>query len=224
MLDELDKQTPKPRDGSERLSGLLAFIAFAIFLWTVLVYPTERYYAAISAEGRALQSALGGEAFRAIERRTNAWFEVVMHDSGLLDQVLKPMLPLNNTDSPAARMWDNVAGVITVFVNNLQLLTYQILLRLHTMGAWLWVFTPFVCAQIYGGFQGWRRKRHVFGLDSKNKYQLIRRATVISLLSTLLYFIAPGVTGTLTTYLPPVALLCFGVGLGRTISAYKKVF
>ncbi|MCO4319910.1 DUF4400 domain-containing protein [Aliidiomarina quisquiliarum] len=206
--------------------GAIAFVVFVSLIalfGSLFLISNEKFRANLSKEVEHAQKSLHKKDFDSIEQKTNALFNKVAHDIGVIRWAGAALLPKEGTeDIFLNQMLPQEMNYR--FVNNLQYTIYQAAFRTQMLWFWFFVMLPIVIAFIVTGYYQWKIKH--FSMQSGSTIAIkLFFSGFITLVSTLLvYMLFPslGIAGTFI--LPALVILAMGYFAGRAIASFHIDF
>jgi len=143
--------------------------------------------------------------------------------SGIQQAVEDALLP--SSDYKIKKIIDNFKGefILNRVVNNIHILSYQMVYRLSMMKFWIWIMLPFFFALIYDGYMVRKIRMYEPRQISIKGSRIWTRSIVYMLVFTFCYLLIPNFLGQKAPWYPVLMLLLTGLALRNTISNFMKV-
>lgn len=211
----------KGRDENKPRGLYLLFIVIS-FLVIVLTKPTV-YKDAVEREVQAGLHILGTDKWASVNGRTGTMFNAVIVDSGFKKYFIDKVNRNTNDEFPIAKKITKLNMYAAQLTDNIQIILYQVLHRANYFYEWLWLFVPFILAQIASGYYYWKIQSYSFGNATRTRALLVKKILKLVFVSTLFYFLIPGVWIGIMPFMPVVSLFLLGWLTKRQIISYQKV-
>jgi hypothetical protein len=108
-------------------------------------------------------------------------------------------------------------------VNNIHILSYQMIYRVSMMKYWMWIMTPFFIALIYDGYMVRKIRKYEPRQISIKGSRIWTRSIVYMLVFTFCYLLIPNILGQRAPWYPVVMLMLTGLAFRNTISNFMKI-
>jgi hypothetical protein len=108
-------------------------------------------------------------------------------------------------------------------VNNIHILSYQMVYRVFVLKYWLWIMMPFFIALIYDGYMVRKIRMYEPKQISIKASRIWTRTIVYMLVFTFCYLLLPNFLGQKAPWFPVLMLGLTGFACRNTISNYMKV-
>lgn len=202
--------------------GYILFFSLSVVVLQLLFLDPQGFNKMVSNEVKASYEALGKSKWVSLTGKTSEQFEFVIVDSGFKEYFLDAVTRDTNDTFPLAKLVGKLMPFVHRFVNNIQVITYQLLHRANLLVAWAYVLIPFIVAQLAAGIYQWRIRTYTFGNKTKARMLVIRKLLRIIYLVMLAFFFLPSFYPYLSAYLPVIALTISSFLIQRYIITVQK--
>lgn len=220
IIDE-NKRHSVPERARRKVSLYAVFSILALV--AVCFTKTSSYQAMLENEVQQGLVVLGEHKWTEVNTRTIKMFNLVVVHSGFKKYFLDKVSRETRDKFPLAHKMNKLRVFGERIADNLQILLYQSLHRFNYFVEWLWLFVPFVLAQIISGIYYWKIRIYSFGNGTKPTYLFIGKLIKLTLGIVIFYFLLPGIFVDIMPYLPVFTIFAFGWLTKKHISNYQKV-
>ncbi|MBB1438448.1 DUF4400 domain-containing protein [Shewanella sp. SG41-4] len=209
--------------GVSKLLSLFLLIFTVSILVILTAMPSSLFQKEMETEVKALSVLISENQWLVLTHEVESNYTQSYVRSGLHQAVEDALLP--SSDYKIKKIIDNFKGefILNRVVNNLHILSYQMVYRLSMMKFWVWIMLPFFFALIYDGYMVRKIRMYEPRQISIKGSRIWTRSIVYMLVFTFCYLLIPNFLGQKAPWYPVLMLLLTGLALRNTISNFMKV-
>lgn len=209
--------------GVSKLLSLFLLIFTVSILVILTAMPSSLFQKEMETEVKALSVLISENRWLVLTHEVESNYTQSYVRSGLHQAVEDALLP--SSDYKIKKIIDNFKGefILNRVVNNLHILSYQMVYRLSMMKFWVWIMLPFFFALIYDGYMVRKIRMYEPRQISIKGSRIWTRSIVYMLVFTFCYLLIPNFLGQKAPWYPVLMLLLTGLALRNTISNFMKV-
>lgn len=200
---------------------LAGFSLFGVAL-TMLLNNNQTYFDSLQTELVTTKESFGADSWQIIDSRAKARHKANFYDNGLFDKIVKTFL--SDRDDYLSRNIEESDDMQMKFVNNIQVMSYQVFFRLTVLEYWMAALTPICIAIIVTGYYSWRKKRYQLGGSSTGRGRLWMKVVWALFFGFVILLIMPPFIVSLSVYTPVVFFIVASIAISNYISNFAKQF
>jgi hypothetical protein len=194
---------------------------FAVAL-TMLLNNNESYYNSLQTELITTKNNVGSDSWDIINKRAKDRHKRNFYDNGLFDKIVKTFL--SERDDYISRNIEESDDMQARFVDNIQVMSYQVFFRLTVLEYWITALAPFCIAIMVSGYYKWRIKKYQLGGSSTGKGRLWLKVAWMLSIGFIVMLIVPPFIVSLSIYTPVVFFLVASLAVSNYIASFAKEF
>ncbi|SFS32494.1 protein of unknown function [Succinivibrio dextrinosolvens] len=198
----------------------LIFVFELLFL--VLFLSPEHVATTMAKEGVKIETTLGTDTLRELDKRTSQSFSSLFLESGLYAGVWHTLIPTEDEKEKSGAFKNTGKGLFKWAEDKLTVcmfLMFQLLFRVHLMGMWLPSALLVLTASVYSGINLRRIKQGNFAFSSPTAHRSAIRGIIVMVTLLPLYFFLPM---SVSPYLYPVLYLIWAFMIMGIIANIAK--
>jgi len=209
--------------GVSKLLSLFLLIFTVSILVILTAMPSSLFQKEMETEVKSLSVLISETQWLALTHEVESTYTQSYIRSGIQQAVEDALLP--SSDYKIKKIIDNFKGefILNRVVNNIHILSYQMVYRLSMMKFWIWIMLPFFFALIYDGYMVRKIRMYEPRQISIKGSRIWTRSIVYMLVFTFCYLLIPNFLGQKAPWYPVLMLLLTGLALRNTISNFMKV-
>ena len=201
-------------------------IIFALSMFmvaiTMLLNETDSYKASLEKELITTQSNVGADSWVIIDNKAKERHKKNFYDNGTFELLIKTFL--SERDDYISRNIEETDDIQIKFVNNIQVMSYQVFFRLTVLEYWMAALTPLCVCIIISGYYQWQRKQYYLGGSSTGRGRLWVRVMWLLFIGFMVMLIIPPFIVALSVYTPVVFFLFASLAISNYIASFAKSF
>jgi hypothetical protein len=189
---------------------------------TMLINNNSDYYNSLQNELVTTKNNVGSDSWNIIDSRAKARHKANFYDNGLFDLIVKTFL--SERDDYITRNIEQSDDIQAKFVNNIQVMSYQIFFRLTVLEYWIAALAPLCIAIMASGYYKWRKKKYQMGGSSTGKGRLWMKVAWLLAVGFIAMLILPPFIVSLSVYTPVFFFLTASLAVSNYIASFAKEF
>lgn len=199
---------------------MLAFYAFAM----MFIKDTDSFRQGVEQELTYILEKVPSKEAEYLQSVTTFRYQRWLHQSGVFAEMRRMFMP-----KQIDYMEDMSKGVLSRdwnvrFLNNMQYMFYQFVMRLTLLEFWLYTMLPMSIAIVMTGYFNWKKKLYQLGGHSVNVVRLWLKIGWLFLLLLCSYLVVPSFAGVYALYAPPVLMVVLAFTISKVIESFHKSF
>ncbi|SUJ10129.1 DUF4400 domain-containing protein [Shewanella morhuae] len=209
--------------GVTKLLSLMLLIFTLSLLVILTMVPSSIFQREMETEVKSLSSLMNETRWLELTFQVEQSYRQSYIDSGFQAQVEDALLPKSNYKIKELVTKFKGDFVLLRVVNNIHIMSYQMIYRITMMKYWIWVMVPFFLALIYDGCMMRKIRMYEPKQVSIKGSRLSTRSIVYILVFTFCYLLIPNILGQKAPWFPVFMLMLTGIALKNIIQNYMKV-
>lgn len=209
--------------GVTKLLSLMLLIFTLSLLVILTMVPSSIFQREMETEVKSLSSLMNESRWLELTFQVEQSYRQSYINSGLQAQVEETLLPKSNYKTKELVMKFKGDFVLQRVVNNIHIMSYQMIYRITMMKYWILVMVPFFIALIYDGCMARKIRMYEPKQVSIKGSRLWTRSIVYILVFTFCYLLIPNILGQKAPWFPVFMLMLTGIALKNIIQNYMKV-
>lgn len=201
---------------------LLTSVSLLVMCIVMLVQDTDKYRHQLETEAIAVRDAIGSDSWSIVDKRAKSRHQSIYYDSGFFESLVNTFL--GDPDDYISRNVKNTGSMQKRFVNNTQLLSYQIFFRLTILEFWIYLLAPFCICIVITGYYKWRTKHYQLGGSSTGIDRISMRIMWILFISFSIMLILPPIFGSVSAYAPLFIFITSSFVISNYVANFAKDF
>ncbi|GGP59100.1 hypothetical protein GCM10009347_26900 [Shewanella algicola] len=200
---------------------LLIFTVSVILILTLM--PSQVFQREMETEVKSLSSLINETQWLNLTYEVQRIYTNAYVKGGIQQSVEDSLLP--KSDYKIKEIVSKFKGefILNRVVNNIHILSYQMVYRVSMMKFWIWVMLPFFFALIYDGYMVRKIRMYEPRQISIKGSRIWTRSIVYMLVFTFCYLLIPNFLGQKAPWYPVLMLCLTGLAFRNTISNFMKV-
>ncbi|MBE1299716.1 MAG: DUF4400 domain-containing protein [Alteromonadaceae bacterium] len=194
----------------------------------VAVLDHDAYKLQVQKELSYAEQTLGQQQWQKMQEVVNDRYKRHFKLSGHYDTLHAMFIPAH--DEPARfKTITRILGkdlngdrTLDNFVNNIQVLVYQVTFRLTALEYWLSLLTPLLVCILISAINEWRIKQYQVGGASTTRARIYIKVTWLVVIGAIFLTITPNMLGKVSVVMPAIVLLTITLIAGQFIKSYQK--
>ncbi|MCU8013832.1 DUF4400 domain-containing protein [Shewanella sp. SM74] len=202
----------------------LMLLIFTVSLFIILtMVPSSIFQREMEVEVKSLSSLMTESRWLEVTLQVERSYRQSYIDSGLQKMVEDNLLPKGNFK--IKELVEKYKGdfVLQRVVNNIHIMSYQMVYRMTMMKYWIWVMVPLFFALIYDGYMIRKIRMYEPKQISIKSSRIWTRSIVYIIVFTFCYMLIPNILGQKAPWFPVLMLILTGVAFKNIIQNYMKV-
>lgn len=202
----------------------LMLLIFTVSLFIILtMVPSSIFQREMEVEVKSLSTLMTESRWVEITLQVERSYRQSYIDSGLQKMVEDTLLPKGNFK--IKELVEKYKGdfVLQRVVNNIHIMSYQMVYRMTMMKYWIWVMVPLFFALIYDGYMIRKIRMYEPKQISIKSSRIWTRSIVYIIVFTFCYMLIPNILGQKAPWFPVLMLILTGVAFKNIIQNYMKV-
>ncbi len=202
----------------------LMLLIFTVSLFIILtMVPSSIFQREMEVEVKSLSTLMTESRWVEITLQVERSYRQSYIDSGLQKMVEETLLPKGNFK--IKELIEKFKGdfVLQRVVNNIHIMSYQMVYRMTMMKYWIWVMVPLFFALIYDGYMIRKIRMYEPKQISIKSSRIWTRSIVYIIVFTFCYMLIPNILGQKAPWFPVLMLILTGVAFKNIIQNYMKV-
>lgn len=202
----------------------LMLLIFTVSLFIILtMVPSSIFQREMEVEVKSLSSLMTESRWLEVTLQVERSYRQSYIDSGLQKMVEDTLLPKGNFK--IKELMEKFKGdfVLQRVVNNIHIMSYQMVYRMTMMKYWIWVMVPLFFALIYDGYMIRKIRMYEPKQISIKSSRIWTRSIVYIIVFTFCYMLIPNILGQKAPWFPVLMLILTGVAFKNIIQNYMKV-
>ncbi|MCU7962061.1 MULTISPECIES: DUF4400 domain-containing protein [unclassified Shewanella] len=202
----------------------LMLLIFTVSLFIILtMVPSSIFQREMEVEVKSLSSLMTESRWLEVTLQVERSYRQSYIDSGLQKMVEDTLLPKGNFK--IKELVEKYKGdfVLQRVVNNIHIMSYQMVYRMTMMKYWIWVMVPLFFALIYDGYMIRKIRMYEPKQISIKSSRIWTRSIVYIIVFTFCYMLIPNILGQKAPWFPVLMLILTGVAFKNIIQNYMKV-
>jgi len=187
---------------------------------TMLLNNNDAYKRSLENELLTTKSSVGNDSWEVINSRATRRHKENFYDNGVFETITNTFL--SERDDYITRNIKESDDLQLRFVNNIQVMAYQMFFRITMMEYWLALLSPLCLCIILSGYYSWKRKQYQVGGASAGVGRLWIRAIWLLFIGLVAMLIIPPYIVSLSVYTPVVFLLMASTAISNYISSAAR--
>lgn len=202
----------------------LMLLIFTVSLFIILtMVPSSIFQREMEIEVKSLSTLMTESRWVEVTLQVERSYRQSYIDSGLQKMVEDTLLPKGNFK--IKELMEKFKGdfVLQRVVNNIHIMSYQMVYRMTMMKYWIWVMVPLFFALIYDGYMIRKIRMYEPKQISIKSSRIWTRSIVYIIVFTFCYMLIPNILGQKAPWFPVLMLILTGVAFKNIIQNYMKV-
>ncbi|MCU8005870.1 DUF4400 domain-containing protein [Shewanella sp. SM96] len=202
----------------------LMLLIFTVSLFIILtMVPSSIFQREMEVEVKSLSTLMTESRWVEVTLQVERSYRQSYIDSGLQKMVEDTLLPKGNFK--IKELMEKFKGdfVLQRVVNNIHIMSYQMVYRMTMMKYWIWVMVPLFFALIYDGYMIRKIRMYEPKQISIKSSRIWTRSIVYIIVFTFCYMLIPNILGQKAPWFPVLMLILTGVAFKNIIQNYMKV-
>lgn len=202
----------------------LMLLIFTVSLFIILtMVPSSIFQREMEIEVKSLSTLMTESRWVEVTLQVERSYRQSYIDSGLQKMVEDTLLPKGNFK--IKELVEKYKGdfVLQRVVNNIHIMSYQMVYRMTMMKYWIWVMVPLFFALIYDGYMIRKIRMYEPKQISIKSSRIWTRSIVYIIVFTFCYMLIPNILGQKAPWFPVLMLILTGVAFKNIIQNYMKV-
>ncbi|BDQ68372.1 MULTISPECIES: DUF4400 domain-containing protein [Shewanella] len=202
----------------------LMLLIFTVSLFIILtMVPSSIFQREMEVEVKSLSSLMTESRWVEVTLQVERSYRQSYIDSGLQKMVEDTLLPKGNFK--IKELVEKFKGdfILQRVVNNIHIMSYQMVYRMTMMKYWIWVMVPLFFALIYDGYMIRKIRMYEPKQISIKSSRIWTRSIVYIIVFTFCYMLIPNILGQKAPWFPVLMLILTGVAFKNIIQNYMKV-
>lgn len=202
----------------------LMLLIFTVSLFIILtMVPSSIFQREMEVEVKSLSTLMTESRWVEVTLQVERSYRQSYIDSGLQKMVEDTLLPKGNFK--IKELVEKYKGdfVLQRVVNNIHIMSYQMVYRMTMMKYWIWVMVPLFFALIYDGYMIRKIRMYEPKQISIKSSRIWTRSIVYIIVFTFCYMLIPNILGQKAPWFPVLMLILTGVAFKNIIQNYMKV-
>lgn len=202
----------------------LMLLIFTVSLFIILtMVPSSIFQREMEVEVKSLSTLMTESRWVEVTLQIERSYRQSYIDSGLQKMVEDTLLPKGNFK--IKELVEKFKGdfFLQRVVNNIHIMSYQMVYRMTMMKYWIWVMVPLFFALIYDGYMIRKIRMYEPKQISIKSSRIWTRSIVYIIVFTFCYMLIPNILGQKAPWFPVLMLILTGVAFKNIIQNYMKV-
>lgn len=202
----------------------LMLLIFTVSLFIILtMVPSSIFQREMEVEVKSLSTLMTESRWVEVTLQVERSYRQSYIDSGLQKMVEDTLLPKGNFK--IKELVEKFKGdfFLQRVVNNIHIMSYQMVYRMTMMKYWIWVMVPLFFALIYDGYMIRKIRMYEPKQISIKSSRIWTRSIVYIIVFTFCYMLIPNILGQKAPWFPVLMLILTGVAFKNIIQNYMKV-
>ncbi|MBW0298745.1 DUF4400 domain-containing protein [Shewanella bicestrii] len=202
----------------------LMLLIFTVSLFIILtMVPSSIFQREMEVEVKSLSALMTESRWLEVTLQVERSYRQSYIDSGLQKMVEDTLLPKGNFK--IKELVEKYKGdfILQRVVNNIHIMSYQMVYRMTMMKYWIWVMVPLFFALIYDGYMIRKIRMYEPKQISIKSSRIWTRSIVYIIVFTFCYMLIPNILGQKAPWFPVLMLILTGVAFKNIIQNYMKV-
>ncbi|MGI2039703.1 DUF4400 domain-containing protein [Shewanella frigidimarina] len=209
--------------GISKLLSLFLLIFTVSILVILTSVPSQIFQREMETEVKSLSSLINENQWLDLTLQVKNIYTNNYINNGVQEAIEDALLPKGNYK--VKEIVEKFKGdfILERVVNNIHILSYQMVYRVSMMKYWIWVMLPLFIALIYDGYMIRKIRMYEPRQISIKGSRIWTRSIVYMLVFTFCYLLIPNFLGQKAPWYPVVMLMLTALACRNTISNYMKV-
>jgi hypothetical protein len=209
--------------GVSKLLSLFLLIFTVTVLVILTAMPSNIFQREMETEVKSLSSLIDETQWLELTLKVETIYRDNYINSGVQRAIEDALLPKGNYKVKEIIEKFHGDFILERVVNNIHILSYQMIYRVSMMKYWMWIMTPFFIALIYDGYMVRKIRKYEPRQISIKGSRIWTRSIVYMLVFTFCYLLIPNILGQRAPWYPVVMLMLTGLAFRNTISNFMKI-